>query len=118
MFLFTSIAFWWVVIEPWPARIQWSRWMVLPYLLSADVVNTILSAILSFSGKVLYPSYATAERLFRYTPLQDQILAGAEMWVLNSTIFLIPVAAVVFEMLTPRSLRQQRDSRKTTYVGS
>lgn len=117
-FLFTSIAFWWVVIEPWPARIPWSRWMVIPYLLSADVVNTILSAILAFSGRVLYPSYATAERLFRYTPVQDQILAGAEMWVLNSTIFLIPVAAVVFEMLTPRSLRQQRDSYKTTYVGS
>jgi cytochrome c oxidase assembly factor CtaG len=60
---------------------------------SADggVVNTILSAVLAFSGKVLYPSYATAERISRLAPFADQVLAGSEMWVLNSMVFLIPV---------------------------
>jgi putative membrane protein len=106
-FLFTSIAFWWVIVEPWPSRRRWSRWMVIPYLLTADVVNTILSAILAFSGKVLYPSYAAAERICRLTPLQDQILAGSEMWVLNSMVFLVPVAALVVQMLSPRALREQ-----------
>jgi cytochrome c oxidase assembly factor CtaG len=106
-FLFTSIAFWWVIVEPWPSRRRWSRWMVIPYLLTADVVNTILSAILAFSGKVLYPSYAAAERICRLTPLQDQILAGSEMWVLNSMVFLVPVAVLVVHMLSPRALREQ-----------
>jgi cytochrome c oxidase assembly factor CtaG len=106
-FLLTSIAFWWVVLEPWPSRMRWSRWMVIPYLLSADVVNTVLSAILAFSGRVLYPSYAAAERLFRYTPLQDQVLAGAEMWVLNSVVFLVPMAVVVMRLLSPRALRRE-----------
>src|SRR5215469_1630071 len=104
-FLFTSIAFWWVVVEPWPSRRRWSRWMVIPYLLTADVVNTILSAVLAFSGKVLYPSYAAAERISNLTPLKDQILAGAEMWVLNSLVFLVPVAVIVVRMLSPRGLR-------------
>jgi len=104
-FLFTSIAFWWVVIEPWPSRRRWSRWMVIPYLLTADVVNTILSAVLTFSGKVLYPSYAAAERISSLTPLKDQILAGAEMWVLNSLVFLVPVAVIVVGMLSPHRLR-------------
>jgi putative membrane protein len=104
-FLFTSIAFWWVIVEPWPSRRRWSRWMVIPYLLSADVVNTILSAVLAFSGKVLYPSYAAAERICGLTPLKDQVLAGSEMWVLNSMVFLVPVAVLVMRMLSPRGLR-------------
>ena len=111
-FLFTNIAFWWVIVEPWPSQTKWSRWMVIPYLLTADVVNTILSAVLTFSGKVLYPSYAAAERIFRLTPLQDQVLAGAEMWVLNSTVFLIPVAVIVVKLLSPRGLQHPAGRRE------
>ena len=114
-FLFTNIAFWWIVIEPWPSATKWSRWMVIPYLLTADMVNTILSAVLTFSGKVLYPSYAAAERICRLTPLQDQALAGAEMWVLNSIVFLVPVAVLVVKILSPRGL-QKRPSAKTEYA--
>lgn len=112
-FLFTNIAFWWVVVEPWPSRTRWSRWMVIPYLVTADIVNTILSAVLTFSGKVLYPSYAAAERISTLTPLQDQALAGAEMWVLNSIVFLVPVAVLVVRILSPRGLQSHGDvSRK------
>jgi cytochrome c oxidase assembly factor CtaG len=114
-FLLTSIVFWWVIVEPWPTRRRWSRWMVIPYLLTADVVNTILSAVLAFSGKVLYPSYAAAERITRLTPLQDQVLAGSEMWVLNSIVFLVPVAVIVVRMLSPRGLRD-RPRMKTDYA--
>jgi cytochrome c oxidase assembly factor CtaG len=115
-FLFTSIAFWWVIVEPWPSRRRWSRWMVIPYLLTADVANTILSAVLTFSGKVLYPSYAAAERISSLTPLKDQVLAGAEMWVLNSIVFLVPVAVLVVRMLSPRGLRDA--SAMTDYARS
>lgn len=112
-FLFTSIAFWWVIIEPWPSRTRWSRWMVIPYLLTADVANTVLSAALAFSGRVVYPSYAAAERIYSITPLQDQVLAGCEMWVLNSVVFLVPAVAVVITLLGPRSLRTMRDEAAT-----
>ena len=114
-FLLTSIVFWWVIVEPWPSRTRWSRWVVIPYLLTADVVNTILSAVLAFSGKVLYPSYGAAERITRLTPLKDQVLAGSEMWVLNSIVFLVPVAVVVVRMLSPRGL-QDRPGMKTDYA--
>jgi putative membrane protein len=88
---------------------------VIPYLLTADVVNTILSAALAFSGKVLYPSYAAAERISRLTPPQDQVLAGSEMWVLNSLVFLAPVAVIVVRMLSPRGLRDG-SAMKTDYA--
>jgi cytochrome c oxidase assembly factor CtaG len=105
-FFLTSIAFWWVVLAPWPSQPRWPRWSVIPYLLAADIVNTVLSATLAFSGKVLYPTYAAAPRISSLTPLKDQIAAGAEMWVLNSIVFLIPAVMLTVRLLTPTSLRR------------
>ena len=57
-FFFTNLMFWWPVIRPWPSRPLQSRWVLIPYLLLADVVNTGVSAFLCFAGRLLYPSYA------------------------------------------------------------
>ncbi len=104
-FFGSSLLFWWIVLAPWPARSRWPRWAIIPYLLSSDVLNTILSATLCFAGRVLYPSYAAAPRVSSLTGLQDQVAAGAEMWVLNSTVFLIPAVAIAVQQLMPRGLR-------------
>ena len=104
-FLSTSLAFWWVVLSPWPSRPRWPRWAMIPYLLTADLLNTILSALLAFSGRVLYPSYALAPRLTHLTALQDQVAAGSEMWVINSIVFLIPAIVLTMRLLSPRGLR-------------
>ena len=115
-FFLTSVAFWWVVFTPWPTRRAWPRWTVIPYLLTADILNTVLSATLVFSGRVLYPSYANAARVSSLTPLQDQIAAGAEMWVLNSLVFLLPAVAITIQMLSPRSLQRAPASTGKTVV--
>jgi len=106
-FLLTSVAFWWAVLAPWPSHARWPRWTGIPYLLTADVMNTILSATLAFSGKVLYASYAAAPRISTLSPLKDQVAAGAEMWVLNSVVFLIPAVVLTMNMLTPKALRNE-----------
>ncbi len=108
-FFLTSLAFWWVVFAPWPSRRRWPQWAMLPYLLSADILNTVLSATLVFAGHVLYPSYAEAERITSLSPLQDQVAAGAEMWVLNSLVFLCPAVVLTARMLAPRGLAQVRE---------
>jgi putative membrane protein len=102
-FFTTSVMFWWVVIAPWPSRPAWSRWTIIPFLLSADVVNTVLSATLAFSGRVLYPSYADAVRVSALTPLQDQIAAGVEMWVFGSLVFLIPAIFATYKLFSTHS---------------
>src|ERR1700722_4247597 len=84
-FLVTSLLFWLTVLQPWPSRARWSRWAVIPYLVSADLANTALSAFLAFSRSVLYPTYATAPRIFGLSAMQDQAAAGAFMWVVGST---------------------------------
>jgi cytochrome c oxidase assembly factor CtaG len=89
-FFTTSVLFWWPVLEPWPARRRFNSWMIIPYLLTSDLVNTGLSAFLCFSGRLCYPSYALVDRPFGIDALKDQIAAGALMWVFGSVIFLIP----------------------------
>ena len=98
-FFFTAILFWWTVIQPWPSRDIFSRWKVIPYLLTADFVNTGLSAFLAFSGRVFYPSYAGAPRVFSVSPINDQIAAGAFMWVFGSLIYLVPAVVTVFRLV-------------------
>ncbi|SRR6266567_1064492 len=113
-FFATSLGFWWVVLAPWPADARWPRWTVIPYLLTADMINTILSATLAFSGRVLYPSYEQADRIARLTPLQDQIAAGAEMWVLNSLVMLAPAIVITMRLLSPRALQNESRAEERT----
>jgi putative membrane protein len=98
-FFFTAILFWWTVIQPWPSRSIFPRWKIIPYLLTADFVNTGLSAFFAFSGRVFYPSYNETPRVFSLSPINDQIAAGAFMWVFGSLIYLIPAVIIVFGLM-------------------
>ena len=100
-FLFTALLFWWPVVAPWPSVPVWPRWAVLPYLLAADLANTALSALFSFSDGVIYPTYAEAPRLGGTSALGDQSAAGALMWVLGAAAYLVPAAAIAIRLLSP-----------------
>ncbi|MGB7188518.1 MAG: cytochrome c oxidase assembly protein [Acidobacteriaceae bacterium] len=102
-FFFASLLFWWPVIAPWPSRFKSSRWLLIPYLLSADIVNTGVSAFLVFAGRVIYPSYAAQPRIFGISALSDQAAAGAFMWVFGSIVFLIPAFAITMDLLSHKS---------------
>ena len=106
-FFLTSLLFWWPVVQPWPSHPGWPRWTMVPYLLLADVQNTALSAILVFSDRVLYPSYATVPRLFAFSAQQDQAAAGAIMWVVGSLAFVVPALVIAVECLQSRTWRAE-----------
>jgi cytochrome c oxidase assembly factor CtaG len=98
-FFFTNLMFWWPIIRPWPSRPLQSRWALVPYLLLADIVNTGVSAFLCFSGRLLYPSYDAVPRPFGFSALNDQVAAGAFMWVCGSVVYLVPAVAIVARLL-------------------
>jgi cytochrome c oxidase assembly factor CtaG/ferredoxin len=104
-FLSTSLLFWFPVIQPWPSVSRWSRWGTLLYLVGADLVNTAVAGFLTFAGRVVYPSYAAAPRIFGISAAADQAAAGALMWVLGSIIFLIPAAGIAHQLLSPGTRR-------------
>ncbi len=97
-FLGTSLLFWYVVVHPWPSRTRSNNWMVLLYLLSADIVNTTLSAFLAFCNRPVYQFYITGPNPFHISALSDQIAAGMIMWVLNSIVFLVPAMVLTVQL--------------------
>ena len=108
-FFFASLLFWWPILEPWPFRLRVSRWTLVPYLLLADFVNTGLSAFLCFAGRLVYPSYGDiVPRPFGISALDDQVAAGALMWVLGSIVFLIPAMAILINLLSSGNKRRRK----------
>lgn len=102
-FLITSTLFWFPVIQPWPSRSHWPRWAMPLYLLFGDIVNTVLSAFLAFSDRVLYPSYANSQNGFGISAIGDQAAAGAVMWAVGSFVFLGAAAVLMLRLLSDES---------------
>lgn len=102
VFLGTALLFWWPVVQPWPSRAVWPKWMLLPYLLAADLQNTLFSAIFVFRDTPIYGAYAAHPDLLGIGTVQDQEVAGAIMWVAGSAAFLVPLGVIVKKLLQPR----------------
>ncbi|MGA7108632.1 MAG: cytochrome c oxidase assembly protein [Terracidiphilus sp.] len=105
-FLGTSLLFWWCLLRPWPAARPPHRWSILLYLISADVINTALSAFLAFCNRPVYAFYSVHSNPFGIQPLPDQILGAVIMWVFGSLAFLIPATAIAFALLQPTQNRK------------
>lgn len=110
-FLASSLLFWWCVIRPWPARIHRNSWGLLVYLISADLVNTAISAFLAFCDRPVYSYYLNHPNPFHVSPLSDQILGAVVMWVGGSFVFLAPATMITFRLL-------QAPSAKMVYSAS
>jgi cytochrome c oxidase assembly factor CtaG len=104
-FLATALLFWWPVIQPWPSRPRWPRWALIPYLLLAEVQNTLLAAAFTFIGRPLYPTYAAVAGRAGGSALDEQVVAGLIMWGPGSLALLLPAAWVTLQLLTPARAR-------------
>ena len=100
-FLGTSVLFWWPIVRPWPMNGRRLGWFMLPYLVAADIVNTILSAFLAFCDRPVYGYYLKQPNAFHISPLTDQRAGAAAMWVVGSMVFLLPVVIVTARLLQP-----------------
>lgn len=103
-FFWTSILFWWPIMQPWPSKPSGSQWAVIPYLLLSDIVNTAVSGSFVFSDKVIYPTYAAAP-FASISPHDDQMIAGVIMWVPGSFIYLVPAVALAVRFLGGKTRR-------------
>lgn len=101
-FLFSSILFWWPIIRPWPTTVKPLGWMMLPYLVLADLVNTALSAFLAFCDRPIYSFYLHETNPFGVAPLTDQVAGAVTMWVIGSLVFLVPVVFLTVQLLQPK----------------
>ena len=105
-FLTTSILFWWPLIRPWPTTSRYPGWIMLPYLVLADIVNTALSAFLAFCDRPVYTYYLERPNPFHIDLIADQRAGAVIMWVLGSLTFLVPAVFVTFRLLQQEKTRR------------
>ena len=96
-FLIAGVLFWTPAIAT-PHRS--SGWSVPVYLFLATLPCDALSAYLVFCGHIVYPSYGSGGQMFRLSPLDDQALAGALMWVIVTFAYLIPALILTARLLS------------------
>jgi cytochrome c oxidase assembly factor CtaG len=107
-FLGSSILFWWPLVRPWPTRESYTGWLLLLYLVMADIVNTLLSAFLAFCDRPVYSYYLRGPNPFGISPLSDQRAGAVVMWVIGSLVFLVPAVIITIRLLQHGANREGR----------
>jgi cytochrome c oxidase assembly factor CtaG len=101
-FFGTALLFWWPIINPAPrvhGRLHPGHpTLHILYLVTAAAQSVALGAVIALPGRVLYPFYAVALRLWGLSPLNDQALGGGIMWV-SAHMYLLPILLVVARLL-------------------
>ena len=87
---------------------------LIPYLILADVQNTLLSALLTFSDQPLYSYYVERPRLGNLSALEDQAAAGVLMWVPGSVAYLVPLFVIGVRLLFGASDTPEPSTGSTT----
>src|ERR1700730_5371037 len=109
-FFSTSLMFWSPVIQAYPSVAKWPGWSIPLYLFLGTLPGGALGAFLTFCDRVLYPSYAVAPAIFRPSPLEDQVLAGALMWVFGTFVYTVPAVIVTVRLLSGRTAASRNET--------
>jgi putative membrane protein len=104
VFIATSVLMWWPVLSPVPElpRIRYPAQMA--YLFLLGIPMSLVGALITLSGTVLYPFYAAAPRVWGVAPLADQQIGGLLMWVPGGLVLWLAMTVVWFRW----SAREER----------
>ena len=97
-FFVAGIVFWWPAIR---FGSETQSWSIPIYLFLATLPCDALSAFLAFCNHVVYAPYSSlGHRHSGLSPLDDQALAGALMWVTVTFAYLIPALLLTARLLS------------------
>ena len=89
-FLVSALAFWALVIDAAPRRrLGYGPAILLVFV--TMLAGAALGALITFSSSVLYPIYGAGAHLWGTTPLADQQVAGAIMWIPPGAVYFLTV---------------------------
>ncbi len=114
MFMATAVIFWWPVLNPLPAFPRLSPGPAMVYLFLAGLPMMIVGALITLSGTILYPWYASAPRVAGLSPLVDQQLGGLIMWVPGGMYDWIAMSVIFFRW----TARERRGEDEEYVIGA
>jgi putative membrane protein len=105
-FLLTAVLFWWVVLQPSPAR---GGTPASIGVLFGTVLHTgALGATLTLTTRLIYTVYAATTAPWGYQPLEDQQLGGLIMWVPGGLAYVVAALTLVVRMFRESEQRVAR----------
>ena len=111
-FLGAALLFWWPVVGADPSPWRMPHPVRLLYVFLAVPQNSFLGVALMSAPTVLYPHYVTNQRDWGLSPLDDQALGGAIMWVVGDLAFVAAMMVVVLLWMRREDRRTERLDRR------
>lgn len=111
LFLITATLTWWPVFSPMDELPRIPEPAQCLYLFVESLPPTILGALITFSGSILYPTYGRAPRVWGISPQLDQQMAGLIMWVPGALVFLGVLTVVFFRWFNNDEYTPSQDAQ-------
>ncbi len=108
LYLSTALLFWWPVIGVDPAPRRLSHPMRIGYLMLGMPFSSFLGLAIFSATSVLYTHYATLQRPWGQTPIDDQAWAGGIMWAGGDLVFFVAMLLAVVAWLRSEEVEQRR----------
>ena len=100
-FLGTAMLFWWQVIGAGPKiRRPFNPLVRAGFVISAIPPTMMAGIAISFASEPLYPHYELMPRLWGFSVMEDQQLAGVIMWVVGSMMYIVAALILVARWLS------------------
>ena len=110
-FLLAGSLYWWHLLSPIRARMRLSGMGPVVYMASTKVLVGALGMGLAFAPSALYAYYAHQPRVWGFSALSDQSLAGILMALEQSIVMGIALVVLFVRALAESEREQQRRER-------
>lgn len=114
MFIGAAVLMWWPVVNPVPELVRMQTPTRILYLFALGIPMSFVSAMITFSEKILYPFYAAAPRIFGLSAMDDQQLGGVIMWVPGMIVFWTAITVIFFRWATRENREEWRERELLT----
>ncbi len=112
-FFGVSLLLWWRTLSAGP-RLQgrFPFLIRLGLLLASAAANMVPGVAIALAERPFYTYYLGVPRLWGYTPMQDQVLAGIIMWIPGTMMYVLAALALALrELHQPTRLARRRTPR-------
>ena len=97
LLLAASVIMWWPVLSPMAEYPRLSYPGQMLYLFVMTIPMSVVSVSIAYSGGILYPAYASAPRVLRLSPMDDQLLGGLIMWIPGGLYFFAVISVIFYK---------------------
>jgi putative membrane protein len=96
IFMGTAVLMWWPILSPSAELPRIAYPLQILYVFFQTMPGSAVGALITLSEQPLYRTYAEAPRIVDISPLVDQQIGGALMWVGGSVYFLMLATTIFF----------------------